>query len=339
MKGFLAALFSVIPLFGWAQGSPLIQSAQVFDGESCWSGNHASYERWRAQVAGKIATRNLPEKKAAKALENFEQFFPVSQYLQYRDRLECETFIYEVDGAAVRGFVIRPKGAEKSLPVVVYNRGGNGDFGAVTFSSMMRNLFPVADRGFVVVGSQYRGTFAAPDSDGPSDEFGGRDIEDVRALFDLVPAIRGADAKRIGMWGHSRGGIQTFMTARSGVPVKALVVAAGVADLSAGLAQRPDMEAVFRKRIPEFDRDRMAALKKRSVLLWAEELDRNLPILLLHGTADEKVSVEQSRVLAQKFQALGHRYSLVEFEGDNHGFNNNREAYLRSVSDWFNRFL
>lgn len=339
MKGFLTALFVMMPLLGWAQDTPLIQSAQVSNRQGCWSGDYASYGQWRSLVAARIAARNLPEKKASNTLANFEKFFTESEYLQFRDRLQCENFTYRVEGVDVRGYVIRPADAQAPLPVVIYNRGGNGDFGAVTFSSMMRNLFPIADRGFVVVGSQYRGTFAERGSDGPTDEFGGRDIADVRALFDLVPAIRGADAKRIGMWGHSRGGIQTFMTARSGVPVKAMVVAAGVADLSEGLAQRPDMAAVFRKRIPDFDRDRAAALQKRSVLQWADELDRDLPILLLHGTADEQVSVEQSRALAQQLEVLGHSYSLVEFEGDNHGFNKNREAYLQSVSDWFKRFL
>ncbi|WP_160154207.1 S9 family peptidase [Microbulbifer sp. ALW1] len=158
-------------------------------------------------------------------------------------------------------------------------------------------------------------------------------------MIDLIPNIQGADAERTGMWGHSRGGIQTFMTARTGVPARALVVAAGVSDLAAGLEERPDMEKVFRNRIPGYDDDKSTALQRRSVLYWADSLNREVPILLIHGSADDRVSIEQSRKLDQRLETLGFKHRLVEFEGDGHSFNKNRQAYIQAVADWFHQHL
>ncbi|MCK7598194.1 prolyl oligopeptidase family serine peptidase [Microbulbifer sp. CAU 1566] len=344
---FFVVLLAMLPALmtpgvNWAEEtgngpSPLIKNA-----ESCWSDDYASYAEWTSLMASRIAARNLPEKKAEKALAGFQRTFPEKTYEYFRTRIRCEHFTYSVDGIDVLGYLIRPANTQGRLPVVVYNRGGNGDFGAVTFTSMMRNLFPLADQGFIVIGSQYRGTFAkagAADVRAARDEFGGSDIHDVRQLFDLIPDIQGADVERVGMWGHSRGGIQTFMTARTGVPARALVVAAGVADLAAGLEERPDMETVFRNRIPGYDDDKVAALQRRSVLYWAESLNREVPILLIHGSADDRVSVEQSRKLDQRLETLGFKHRLVEFEGDGHSFNKNRQAYIQAVADWFHQHL
>ena len=73
---------------------------------------------------------------------------------------------------------------------------------------MMRNLFPIANQGFVIIGSQYRGTGS---KNNLLDEFGGKDVNDVTALLDYIPSIKDADPERIGMYGASRGGMQTHL--------------------------------------------------------------------------------------------------------------------------------
>jgi hypothetical protein len=49
------------------------------------------------------------------------------------------------------------------------------------------------------------------------------------------------------------------------------------------------MERVFSVRMPEYATRKSELLAQRSVLRWAEELPRDMPILMLHGSSDERV--------------------------------------------------
>lgn len=339
MKAATWMLFILMFASSWVQAQPLLDSVLVTDVKDCWSGTYAQYDQWRESVAGKIAAKNLPEKKLAKGVMKFERAFPQSRYEYFRHRITCETFIYQVDGLPVHGYVMRPANFDGELPVIVFNRGGNGNFGAVRFPNMMRTLFSLANHGYIVVGSQYRGTFQEPGSDIGKDEFGGKDIQDVREIFNLIPKIDGADVRRIGMFGHSRGGMQTFLTAKAGVPAKALVVAAGVSDLESGVESRPEMNKIFAMRIPAYMSNKSESLRQRSVINWVEMLDKKVPILLLHGSSDKRVSVEQSEKLDRRLGELGFIHDLVIFDGADHSFNGSQEAYIQAVDDWFKKYL
>ena len=77
---------------------------------------------------------------------------------------------------------------------------------------MLSTLFPVAEKGFAIIGSQYRGTFDKKVLLGKYDEFGGVEVADVVKLMDFIPHIADIDVNRIGMYGYSRGRMQTFLT-------------------------------------------------------------------------------------------------------------------------------
>lgn len=60
--------------------------------------------------------------------------------------------------AAVQGYVIQPRSKpDTQLPVIIYNRGGNPWFATLKFDDLYKNLFPLADEGFIIIASQYRG--------------------------------------------------------------------------------------------------------------------------------------------------------------------------------------
>src|SRR5262249_9511409 len=103
--------------------------------------------------------------------------------------------VYYSDGLRLTGVYAEPKYPGK-YPAVVYNRGGIGAGGALTGQEMA----PFAESGFVVVGSQYRGT---PGNEGV-DQLGGDDIDDVLNLVTLLKNRPLVDASRIAMVGASR---------------------------------------------------------------------------------------------------------------------------------------
>ena len=171
------------------------------------------------------------------------------------------------------------------------------------------------------------------------DEFGGSDVYDVTSLLDFVSTIEDADVNRIGMFGASRGGMQTHLAVKQLKNIKAIATIAGSTDLSKGLVYRPAMENVYMKRIPDYERNKQQELDKRSVLKWVDELSPDIPILLLHGTDDKRVSVKHSEDFAKALTKHNIPHKLVLYPGDNHGLIRNRDNVNREIVDWFNKYL
>lgn len=316
--------------------SNLIVHEQVSSEKSCFSWVFSDYSSWREQMKKIYQRKAKSEDIVNKKLAWFDAMFGQEKYEKFRNSLDCSTFEYQVDSLMVKGYVIKPKVADKKLPVLIYNRGGNGDFSSVVFGSMMHNLFPIANEGFVIIGSQYRGVHTRNDT---LDEFGGKDVKDVITLIDLIPSIRGADANRVGMYGASRGGMQTHLAVKQSNNIKAIATIAGATDLLKELDFRPNMERVYQKRIPNYLENKKAELEKRSVLKWVEKLSPKVPILLLHGTDDKRVSVRNSEDFAVALTKNNIPHKLVLYPGDNHGLRKNKENANRELVQWFHKHL
>jgi len=65
-----------------------------------------------------------------------------------------------------------------NYPCVIYNRGGNRDFGGLLVAHGAITLGKLAKEGYVVIASQYRGNGG---SEG-QEEFGGKDVNDLFIL-------------------------------------------------------------------------------------------------------------------------------------------------------------
>ena len=138
---------------------------------------------------------------------------------------------------------------------------------------LFQTLLPLAKAGHVVVASQYR----------DADEFGGRDVDDVMRLIDLSRTLPGTDGDRVFLLGQSRGAMMSYLVARRRSDITAMATIAGATDLGAGLAWRPEMERVYRARIPGYADDKPAALRERSARRWAEHLPAGMPVDLVYN--------------------------------------------------------
>ncbi|MBP1474526.1 S9 family peptidase [Frateuria sp. MAH-13] len=262
--------------------------------------------------------------------------FPREDFERGQQQLDCSAITYESDGLTIYGWMAVPKGKPGSkFPVLIYNRGGNGSFGALEFPLLLSKVFPYAENGFLVLASQYRGMPETDPERFGTDHFGGDDVRDVTRLIELARRLPDADPHEIFMLGASRGGMMTFMAARRTRDIKAVAVISGVSDLESELQFRPEMEQVYRERIPGYPADKARVLAERSVLAWAQDLPADMPVLLLHGDKDERVSPANGTRLHQRLDQLQRPNKLIVYPGDDHFLSHHKKEAVEEVVRWF----
>lgn len=250
-------------------------------------------------------------------------------------RVELFRIAYASGGLRVQGYLARPT-RPGPLPCVIYNRGGHGSSGVISARQAAIQLGAIADRGYLVVASQYRGNGG---SEG-QDEFGGGDLGDVLALIPLLEGEPGADPARIGMWGWSRGGLMTYLALAATDRLATAIVLSGVTDLADYLVRRPEMEQrIFAKLIPDYRQDKAASIERRSPIRWPERLCKTTPILMLHGSADWRVHPTQALHMAAALYETRHPFRFVLFEGADHGLAEFNTEAMRLCHDWLDRYL
>ncbi|WP_130733831.1 S9 family peptidase [Flavobacterium sp. J27] len=253
---------------------------------------------------------------------------------QYIDSIEVHNIQYLSDGLKVNGLLITPKYLSKA-PCVIFNRGGNQDFGALNIMAALR-LGKLAKEGYVVIASQYRGNAGGEGKE----EFGGKDVNDVLQLITVLAEEKIADTSRIGMYGWSRGGMMTYRALTNTNKIKAAVVGGALADMEATIKDRPEMGTkLLPELVPNFKGNEAAEIKKRSAIQWVEKFSKEVPILLLHGNSDWRVKPEQSLRMALAFTEHRIPYRLIMFEGADHGISEFRQEVDEAVVSWFNKYL
>ena len=253
---------------------------------------------------------------------------------KYLDSIEIYAMAYLSDGLEIKGLLMKPKKKGK-YPCIIYNRGGNRDFGSLIIWDAVK-LGQIAKEGYIVIASQYRGN---GNSEG-QEEFGGTDVNDVTILTEVLKEIEDADTDKIGMYGWSRGGMMTYIALTKTDKIKVAVVGGAVSDNFATIRDRPGMEThVYEELIPNYDNNKEEELTKRSAIRWAERFSKKVPILMLHGNSDWRVKSEQSLRMALEFEKYRIPYRLVIFEGGDHGIREHRKEVNEQVLIWFDRFL
>lgn len=245
--------------------------------------------------------------------------------------LIIEKISYQSQGKAITGFIVKPKNAQK-LPVIIYNRGGSKDFGQIEERQLFFLLARFASWGYVVVASQYSGN----DGGEGKDECGGEDVWDVVNLQQVIESIPEADSERIGMYGGSRGGMQTFLALEKMPNIKAVSVKAGSANQLRGYASRPELKEYRRDM---YDVDSQEENLKRSVAFRTQYLPKNVPILLQHGTGDEAVSVLDALELASQLTKQSIHYKLIVYPEGDHKLSQYRDEHLEEIKKWFAKYL
>lgn len=255
------------------------------------------------------------------------QVLEVSPAMHHCVRLE--RVVYLVDHLKVVGFIATPLGnAGRRYPVLLYNRGGYRKFSRHDAQSLER-VVAYAARGYVVLAAQYRGTDGGEGQDG----YGGADVKDVLALAWLAESLPEADAEQLYMFGHSRGGMMTYLCIKHGLPLRAAATVAAPTDL----AQRPlphALETLYAGLFGE-PAEHPAPYRERSALCWPEQL--RVPLLIQHGGQDKRVDPQDSARLAARLTELGYPHTFILYPDGDHFLHNVQEQRDRAIFDWFQR--
>lgn len=303
--------------------------------------NPLTYERWlrgyerdyggEVQEAERLGVAMQPFAALRPQLPAREEFERRRAYQGF----ECRRITYLSDGLKVTGYLWKPQDTNgRKLPLILFNRGGNRDFGELS-PWEQEGFYSYVSNGFVVIGSQYRGV----DGGEGREEFGGADVHDVLNLLPLAKGLGYVDMNNVFILGESRGGMETYLALKNGIPVNAAAVVSGEADLIAGGRNRPEMiYAVYRQLIPGFEKRGPELLRERSAVDWPEKI--NAPVLILHGTADWRTNPrDQALAVAEKLQALNKTYELIMYAQDSHGLPFHWRDRDQRIVEWFKHYL
>lgn len=234
-------------------------------------------------------------------------------------------FSYPSDHLHVKGILsITPKAA--AHPTILYLRGGNRDFGLFLPGKGLSNY-----KNYTFLAPLYRGGI----SEG-FDEYGGDDVNDVKNLVDYIPDLEILINQKIPhskMWmiGCSRGGMQMFLALNRFPSLQKRISAAlslcGLVDIDQCIKERDDMRVLFETDFGLTNKNRKSWISLRNPLLAVKRIKKELPIIIVHGDSDTRISFLQSQNMYKKLQKLGNNVQMIVIKKGNHGLSNisNRE--------------
>ena len=246
---------------------------------------------------------------------------------EFKDKIDFHKIRYLSDGLEVVGFIFKPKNLNSKLPVLIFNRGGNREYGKLS-SKLFKYLSFLASNNYVVLASQYRGN----DGGQGREQFGGTDINDVLDLIPLAKSLQFTDPNNIFMLGFSRGGMMTYLAIKYGAQINAAAVVGGIADLWRWYGERSGVRIILGQLVGLDKKN----YDKRSAVYWPEKID--VPILILHGARDGRVNVKQAKELSKKLDELDKEYELVIFPTGNHSIGNFKAERNTKIFEWFEKY-
>lgn len=234
------------------------------------------------------------------------------------------TFDLDEDGKPreIEGVLFLPKrmpASPSKQAAIIYAHGGPTSQTTRSWSPSIQFLCGL---GYIVFGPNPRGSYGKGKTFEQlnDQDWGGADFRDYcQGLLYLLRRF-GISARRVGMFGGSYGGYMTnWALTRPNTPFAFGISYYGISDLlltvrksaiaSMTLAEMGD---------PDSDADIRRKYVERSPITWAEQLAS--PMLLVHGSRDNRTTTDQSRLFYERLRSLDKDVAYLEIEGEGHGF-------------------
>ena len=241
-------------------------------------------------------------------------------------------------------------------PVIIFSHGYIQPEQYRTTEKYLAYTDAFSRNGYIVFKSDYRGhgnSEGKPEGAYYSPAY----TVDILNAVSSIKKYKDADPERIGMWGHSMGGMVTLRSMVVTNDIKAGEIWAGVVASDEELTNNwhhPDLNP--RPFIPS-QREQATRRPGRQQLVdkygsfeanpqfWqsispiAFVADISGPIQLQHGTTDEEVPFLFSQKLDEALKKAGKKVNLYSYEGDNHNLSNNLNVALQRSVEFFDRYL
>ena len=229
---------------------------------------------------------------------------------------EFTTFKNEV-GNDLNGYIIKPKDFDpkKKYPVLMYQYSGPGSQQVADkwFDSNDYWHFMLTQKGYIIVCVDGRGTGfkGATFKKVTQKELGKYEVEDQIFVAKQLAKETYIDENRIGIWGWSYGG---FMSSNC------LFQANNVFKTAIAVAPVTSWrfyDTVYTERFMTTPQENPSGYDNNSPITHAEKLKGNF--LLIHGTADDNVHVQNAMVLINKLVSLNKDFDWLIYPDKNHG--------------------
>lgn len=247
------------------------------------------------------------------------------------------------DGLEIQGLVIYPSSYHhgERYPLIVDVHGGPAWLWSDRIQANWHDWAQyLAANGYVVLLPNPRGSTGRGSAFTRAnfDDIGGGEFTDLMAGVDKLIELGVADPDRLGIGGWSWGGYLSAWTVTQTDRFKAAVVGAGVTDLFSDQGQNdvPHMNYYYFIRNAYEDPE---DLLRRSALYWVRDV--TTPVLVLHGEADERVTVAQGRELYAALKYLGKPAEMVTYPREGHGFEERKHQLdlIKRVVAWYDKHL
>jgi len=240
------------------------------------------------------------------------------------------------------GWMVKPPGfnPRKKYPLVLNIHGGpRAQYGRTFYHEM----YVLAQAGYVVVYTNPRG------SQGYGEKFA-RAIEgqwaepamgDLMAALDHVVSLGCIDENRMGVAGGSYGGYMTNWLVTHTDRFRAAVTQRCVSDLSS-MFGNSDVGWGLSWEFGGAPWDNRETYLKWSPITYVEKC--TTPLLIIHSEFDLRCNIEQGDQMFMALKYLKREVEYVRFPDEPHGLSRHgrpdrREARLKFIVDWFDRYL
>jgi dipeptidyl aminopeptidase/acylaminoacyl peptidase len=246
------------------------------------------------------------------------------------------------DGLALHGYVTSRNGLkpEKRPMVVVVHGGPHGVHDTWKWDAWPQYL---ASLGYAVLQVNYRGSAGY----GQAFQSAGYRNWGTAMQDDLTDAVRWAiaagvaDPARVCIMGASYGGYAAVMSPlREPALYRCAIEFAGVVDLVTQASDSDMGDTGFgRQYLSRVLGTSDADLQAHSPVRYLDKLQ--VPILIAHGTEDERVPFSQAKQLRAELDRLHKPYEWMPFDGEEHGFyvDANHEKFLLAVKAFLEKHV
>jgi len=245
------------------------------------------------------------------------------------------------EGFSVQGWLMAPAHIEpgKKYPMVTIVHGGP----SAAYTPGFATEGTVADllkAGYYVFEPNPRGSYGQGEAFVLSNkrDFGGGDLRDILAGIDAIEKQAPVDDARLGIMGHSYGGLMTMWTVTQSHRFKAAVAGAGIANWSSYYGEN----GINTWMIPFFGAsfyDDPAIYDKLSPIRYIK--NAQTPTFIYVGELDVECPAAQSLEFFRGLKAMDVPTSLVIYEGQGHGIYDptDRKDIAGREMAWFDKYL